>query len=594
MPQIPRLQNPQVQLNPLQGGEQHVQADPRAFGMGVAEQVGQIGGQVAQALDEADKTRAKDAVNKFMPVVNSLKTNFLSQKGENIWKQGPDGTMSLTDAGLKAFDSSHKDVEDTLGNSRQKQYFKDMASRLRIEYQAQLGQHESNEGKNWELGVHQSTLAGGLDDVATNVANKTVSEATMMKSLGIINDGLEGQAKILGWDRGTLDVERKKAFSGAHVIVLNGMIQDGDYSGAKDWAKKATADGELTPEAINHFGPLIKEGADFKETSDLVTRVMTEGGTTEEQSKKIDAAYPEDKHKRDMAKNEWKDQVHILEVSQRKAGDEAEGAVSDLLYGLTPGSKAVGWNGMTKSQAWLNPALTPDDRKKIRTDYENWTKRNQGGDSESKRIFELNTLDSIIRDPEFQAGTMTPLQLAKHAHALGGYYATALAGLRDNSAHAQGRVDKLSDVPLLPKDISDALAAHGLEPVDSNGKKLKGAALDKYNANRGQLYTNVTALMAKEQLDKKGPLTDVRKTQILDEQAAAVKLKSGDVVPVGLNPDVAEVADVTPAERTEVYRRWLQYQGALARRNLPVPRTMTASDFVQALAVVRKEAEGVK
>ncbi len=601
MPQIPRLQNPQVQLNPLHGGEQHVQADPRAFGMGVAEQVGQIGGQVAQALDEADKTRAKDAVNKFMPVVNSLKTNFLSQKGENIWKQGPDGTMSLTDAGLKAFDSSHKDVEDTLGNSRQKQYFKDMASRLRIEYQAQLGQHESNEGKNWELGVHQSTLAGGLDDVATNVANKTVSEATMMKSLGIINDGLEGQAKILGWDRGTLDVERKKAFSGAHVIVLNGMIQDGNYSGAKDWAKKATADGELTPEAINHFGPLIKKGADFKETNDLVTKVLLEGGTEEDQTQKINAAYPEDKEKRDAARQEWRYRTDVLESSKKTESAKTQGLVLRMLYQLRPGDKQMGLNDVMNTAEWNSPAI--DDKWRDAVKQEWYDRHKPKGDKKANGAQEIARYSLLMRlksDPGKLADA-NENELAAMYQTLG---LSHTKDLIDAAAKAKAHIGTAREVKFPMGMVKSVMKEWG--ELNSTTKMTKSD-----EANIGLLLESLEPAVASLQMAKakqggEWKLDDQEWRDAIDGQMKALKLKAtglfgGDreeklykVRDLGALAMTPENADFITQRSRETFARGVE-QLRTERRPQPVQSSApvnynpTDTELNQAIAILDKK-----
>ncbi|MFA5379368.1 MAG: hypothetical protein WC455_26665 [Dehalococcoidia bacterium] len=604
MPQIPRLTSPQVQLNPLQGGEQHVQADPRAFGMGVAEQVGQIGGQVAQAIEQADLVRAKDAVNKFMPVVNELKTNYLSQKGENVWKQGPDGTMSMTDAGLKAFDSSHKDIEDTLGNARQKAIFKDMSTRLRIEYQGQLGAHEATEGKNWQLGVDQSHEAAGYDDVAANVANKTVSPATMLKSLGIINEGLEGQAAVLGWDRGpggTLDQKRKIAFSKAHSIVLNGMIQDGNYSGAKDWANKATADGELTPDAINHFGPLIKKGADFKETNDLVTKVLLEGGTEEDQAQKINAAYPEDKEKRDAARQEWGYRTSVLESSKKTESAKTQGLVLRMLYQLRPGDKQMGLNDVMNTAEWNSPAI--DDKWRDAVKQEWYDRHKPKGDKEA------NGAQEIARYSLLMQMKSDPGKLAEaNENELAAMYTTLglshTKDLIDAAAKAKAHIGTAREVKFPMSMIKSVMKEWG--ELKSTTKMTK-----QDEANIGLLLESLEPAVASLQMAKakqggEFKLDDQEWRDAIDGQMKTLKLKAtslfgGDrgeklykVRDLGALAMTPENADFIAQRSRETFARGVdqlrtERRSQPAQPSAPINYNPTDAELNQAISILDKK-----
>ena len=523
-------------------------APAASFGMDVADGLTRASSVMDQLRDEADQTRAQDAVNKFLPQVNDLENKTLMVKGENVFKQGDNQDKPLGAHANGNFDAIMAVASEGLANDRQREYFKRASDRLKLMFSDKVGKHEAVEIQNWQIGVHDSSIAYGLDRVGNDVKNGAVSEASMLMNLGMIRDAVQRKAKLLGWDATQTDLTEKELFSQAHSQVLNGFIKADDYSGATAWLEKNKA--EINEKTYAHYQPLIKEGRDYALANERVSQVMGQGGTLEEQTAAIRSLYsPEDKKGADEAMRELRDRWQVHEASARQAKDVSLGKLWDMRFPTMPGQKSLSFQQIMRTQEWAS--IDGEERNKLRHSWEQYAKRNA---SEGDGYGDLAQISAYlqIRDNPRQLASMSDMEIISKTPVIG---EKLVKKLLFDKREAGGDVAKLSSGNVSGIEFEDLAAEYG---ITTKGKK--GEDLAKAQGELNRLRMDALESISSEQMRVGSTLSTLEKDKVIRDRLKTYKVNKPGVL-WGTNPtDVplykldsstrdAYGLDITPEER---------------------------------------------
>ena len=212
--------------------------DPRAEAMQYAgrrmtalgEEIQQI--QMAEE-DRADTLRAEDAQNAL--VSKSLEL----AEGEDGFRKKPDAAAaneSLVADYWRRYEQSAKEIEDNLGNDRQREKFRRRATVLGIQYRQDLLRDTAAKGERHASAVYKNTLAVESENVASHWNDPMAVGASVER----LNASINERARSQSWDDDTIALERSSALGGLHTSAVVSALDNDNYAYAKSYFDKVS------------------------------------------------------------------------------------------------------------------------------------------------------------------------------------------------------------------------------------------------------------------------------------------------------------------------------------------------------------------
>jgi len=514
----------QETINPLQGGGMRVQAEPQAFGVGLADKMGQVGMQVSQeivkAQQEADADRAKDAFNQHSLAVDALETEAISQKGENVYKQGEAGDQLLSKAYLKKFQDTTQQIESTLNNDQQKKLFRQAAAQREVRFSGRMGEHEAKEMVGDQITKANMQIDTQMSGLSSDLANGFTAEADLMPRFGGIEDAVQRKAKLTGLP---VDVLRKDAFSKANESILDAMVQGGDYAGAQKWASEHRE--WIDEKTMAHFDPLIKKGEEAKVAYDNVSSIMAKDLPFDQARKELHDKYKDNPMAFKTAEAELHAQFSALEIGRKKARDEAFGTVLDSMIGLRAGTKPItSWKNIQRLPSYTSNALSDEDRARLEGVFDTEQRERKAalggtgvGASEkgADEVARYALLAKLKSDPE----ALSKMSLEEAASLYPQLGTSHTKQLMDDIGKAKQVVGTWKEVKFPQPLLKDRLKKWGEIKSDTKLTPQDEAKL-------GLLMEHLGPMVEAEQSKKQGKLDDNEWLMAVDKAMSTVKIKS--------------------------------------------------------------------
>jgi len=233
----------QVQARPLPGVKFNAQADPNAFGAGVAKAVGGFGASVDQASNdlyqrsqvmqqEVNANIVLDNSNKWQTEVN----NYLYNEKDGVFTLKGSQTSGLTEAAAKKIQEINAKYETTLQNENQRTAFKKFVSTRAVSTVEGISRYQANEHQEWRKQTKEGTVANSLANIG-QIAASGISDPNMIYAQ--IDTGLKAiDAQNVGQAPEFNLAEKRKFVSDSNTAVVNNFLAKQDYRGARAWFEK--------------------------------------------------------------------------------------------------------------------------------------------------------------------------------------------------------------------------------------------------------------------------------------------------------------------------------------------------------------------
>lgn len=223
MARVPMVEGPQARTQALPGVRQSIATPQDAFGGVHAErlqQIGDMGQRLAmQYRDEADQSRIDDALNQLRE--RELEYTYGEQDGYTRLKgvealQRP-SKKPLSDEYTERYGSSIAEIEQSLGNDRQRALFRQRASERMTQFRGNLMNYEAQENQSYQLSVAEGTI---------NTATREI--AAFYNDPGKINEGVASiraaaykDGRLRGLAAEQVEARATKLVSGAHLAAID-------------------------------------------------------------------------------------------------------------------------------------------------------------------------------------------------------------------------------------------------------------------------------------------------------------------------------------------------------------------------------------
>ena len=208
-----------------------------------------------EAFEQANKTRAQDAINNFTADLQNVmygQDGMMRRKGQAV--VSADEQTSFTDEGMQKY--SELASKYAVGmNPQQLKMYNEYLDKKRIEVSKTLLDHEVREGNAWSLEVAATNVTRATDSIAINGADRNARQQDIVS----IRDSYKDMGKINGWSAEYTKLQGDKAVSTAVVSVIGGLIQNGDVGAAKALFDEESAKGNIRgSDALRIRGTLDK------------------------------------------------------------------------------------------------------------------------------------------------------------------------------------------------------------------------------------------------------------------------------------------------------------------------------------------------
>lgn len=216
-----------------------------------------------EAVEQANQIKINDALNKATQARLALtydpEQGYVHLQG-NAAIDRPD-KRSLDAEYTERFADSIAQIEQGLGNDKQRAIFREKAGGLMVQFQGGLMQHVAKEYASHALSVQEGTIATNIGRMALEYGNPEA----VQDSVNAIKAATAQEGKLRGWSAKQTEAAMVENLSRGHSAVIQSTIdQMPDY--AKTYFEIHKAD--FTPTARLAAQRLVDEGAFETKTQD--------------------------------------------------------------------------------------------------------------------------------------------------------------------------------------------------------------------------------------------------------------------------------------------------------------------------------------
>lgn len=197
------------------------------------------GAQVAnQFQDESDRVRVMDATNKLSELKIHLQNNnidgFGNKKGVDVvgFDDGQGG--GFVDYYSRAYQDGVSEIASKLGNSNQRQMFKQLSERDIVGFKSNLQSYFVRENDTYQKSVYSASADRFLRNINENPANFALIDEDRLNLKAAINKTMQLDGKS------ALEAENVylSTISQAHISNINSFIENSDLRGAVQYRDK--------------------------------------------------------------------------------------------------------------------------------------------------------------------------------------------------------------------------------------------------------------------------------------------------------------------------------------------------------------------
>ena len=269
MPRVPSYDNfqstpsaqPAVRFSPSQApdaGDVNAR-QTQQMGQALQQSGGTVARLAADAVKDANETRAIDAVNKAKERMFDLQygkeTGYLNLKGDSALRRP--NNQNLADEYVAKFKEQLAPIEQELGNDAQREMFRRATASMQTQMYGDAQRHVAGEFKTYKISTYDGAVSTAQQQIALNYNDvkegglvdqgvKTIEAATRMK------------AREMGLSQEQADDQVRRAASNAHRMALGTALERNDAAFADGYLKKYR--GQMTADDILHTqGAITKE-----------------------------------------------------------------------------------------------------------------------------------------------------------------------------------------------------------------------------------------------------------------------------------------------------------------------------------------------
>jgi lysozyme len=256
MAEVPYTGVPSVAPAPTPPGDyQHIEANPEAFGGGVAKGVQQLGQGVEQAAGNVfniaefqGKIRVDDQVNHFITNHNQILYGdpAKSSTGADGAPVVDTGYMGLTGRAaldaredtLKALEKTRQQGSENLQSEQEKYQYNMATRRLMNETEVRIGSHADQQNKVWASGVNNDQAYLGLQAISRHLTDSPVDKQARLAAFDSVTKARVQEAQIkYGNDPTAAEAARARANVEAVTAWVKGVEGTGDFAAAQKIAE---------------------------------------------------------------------------------------------------------------------------------------------------------------------------------------------------------------------------------------------------------------------------------------------------------------------------------------------------------------------
>jgi hypothetical protein len=216
-----------------------------------------------EAVEQANQIKINDALNKATQARLALtydpEQGYVHLQG-NAAIERPDN-RSLDAEYTERYAQTIAQIEQGLGNDKQRAIFREKAGGLMVQFQGGIVQHVAKEYASHAISVQQGTIATNIGRMALEFGNPEA----VQDSVNAIKAATFQEGRLRGWSAKQIEAATVENLSRGHAAVIQSTIdQMPDY--AKEYFEIHKA--EFTPQARLAAQRLVDEGAFETKTQD--------------------------------------------------------------------------------------------------------------------------------------------------------------------------------------------------------------------------------------------------------------------------------------------------------------------------------------
>ena len=214
-----------------------------------------LSGYAQEAFEQANKTRAQDAINNFTADLQNAfygEDGLMRRKGQAV--VAAENQTSFTDQGMEKFEEFASKYAKGM-NPQQLEMYNEFLNKKRLEVNKSLVDHEVREGNAWSLEVYGTNAERAINSLAMNGGDRVARQ----QDIASIRDSYRDMGKIQGWSSEKTKLQGDKAVSGALVTVIAGLLKANEVDAARALFTEEGAKGNiLGSDAMRVRGSLEK------------------------------------------------------------------------------------------------------------------------------------------------------------------------------------------------------------------------------------------------------------------------------------------------------------------------------------------------
>lgn len=274
MPQVPRIDGPQVRQEAISNFKVRGAASVENFGGGAGNraitEATQGLGRVVDDIYQKEKNKADDLatqeayaklVKKKNDLVYNPETGLMNRKGKDAF--------GAVDDGAKSFDSFADEIENGLSSAEQKAMFRNIRLREKTELDGSLQRHVFGEARAYDEETTNSSLSAAREDAVLNYLTPGKIEESIRTQQAIAMSHADRQGMGEDW----IKLKNQEVASNTHAAVIERMMNTGNDLAAQKYFE--TNKGSFTAKDVSRLEAVMEEGSlrgESQRQSDLIMK----------------------------------------------------------------------------------------------------------------------------------------------------------------------------------------------------------------------------------------------------------------------------------------------------------------------------------
>jgi hypothetical protein len=560
MPTVPTLNRPvqdaalpNARVKDLTSVETFGGGERVAAGFRASTQLAQQGAEIIEnEAKRADQIQLTQAYADAMKAKNDLMYN---PKSGAVTRKGRDSFGAMEEY-LPQFDQRMQEIEDRLGNDRQKGLFAEIKTKQKVDFDGDLQRHIFKESQEYDAETLKYGLDAAREDALLNYQTPGKVGESIFAQKALVMNHAKNNGRSPEWTEMTL----KKIESDTHKDVMERMLANGEDMKASIYFQ--TVKESLTGDTATALEKSLEEGSLRGNSQRIVDGLVQKHGSLTSAMREVRQI--EDPKLRDYTQDRLKSEFSLREAEKKNYIENLERGAYDIVdktgdLRQIPPSQWSQFDGGTRA-ALKRYAEEKRGGGSIKTDMETYYNLKElAGDPATRKEFEnlnLMKFKDKLSDADMKS------------------FISAQTGSKSGDGKAKKELDGWrTDTQI----VTDAYSAMGLDKKSKSGK-------EKYQQFANRVEQEQIAMQ--EKLGRKlnntemQEITDKLKIQVITEKGFFFDTKKR-LFEVDPNAGEYEVTEVPPKDRMEIER-------VLRKYNKPVTESAILELFTKGLNNVSK------